>query len=284
MRSGQKREYINLTYDSKRINEDVPIRQVLALYTDINTDTRGNVSCPSTSHIDKKPSAHIYDHPNGNNCKCFSCGVNYSPIDVVMEHKNVSFPEACKMLIADFGLSMSHYSNIDEVERVNGALRSGKFIERFPLDKSDCEVLNYAYIPENSQFPSMSDLWQDSEESRKSIEDMLFARCAEYKEMYTSYIQNETERFNALYSLREKGEWNEAKLIKKALDKVSALTDIKLTARQRELHNDIRELYEMCENIDYYETKYKQVDEVEQKLRSHQNERKEQGKQKRWER
>lgn len=300
---GYNQNFIPLRYDTKRINEDVPIRQVLALYTDINTDTRGNVSCPSVSHIDKKPSAKIYDQHQGNNCHCFSCGRNYKPIDIVMEHKNATLPEACEMLINDFGLPMSHYSNIDEVERVNGAIKKGRFVDNFPLNRDDCAVLgyeksafsfeidnlNYGYVDgeeEKIKLPSLSDLWNDNADNRRNIEAMLLGRCTEYKEMYTNCIQAETDRFKALYSLRTQGEWNEAKLIQKALDKnnIGTFSNVQLTIRQREMSNDIRELYEICENIDYYEARYRQVDAVEQKLINHQKERREQSKSHRWER
>lgn len=300
---GYNHEFIPLKYDPKRINEDVSIRQVLALYTDINTETRGNVHCPSVSHIDKKPSAKIYDQHQGNNCHCFSCGRSFKPIDIVMEHKNVDFPEACKMLINDFGLPMSHYSNIDEVERVNGAIKKGKFVDNFPLNRDDCAVLGleqtafsveienpiYDYVenePKTFKFPSLSELWNANAESRRGVEEMLLGKCADYKEMYTDYIQAENSRFQTLYSLRTQGDWNEAKLIQKALDKnnIGTFSNVKLTPRQRELANDIRELYSICENIIYYEDCYKQVDAVEQKLQNHQKERREQAKSHRWER
>ena len=222
-----------------------------------------------------------------------------------MEHKGVSFPDACKMLISDFGLPMSQYSNIEEVERVNGAIKKGRFVDSFPLNKDECKVLgyenvaftniqdnpNYGFmdnVPEKVQLPSLSDMWNEGGDSRKNVEDMLFARCSDYKEMYADFVQSETERFNALYSLRDKGDWNEAKLIQKALVNynVDSFSKAKLAPRQRELANDIQELYGICENIECYETLYRQVDAVEQRLIQHKKEREkeEQKHSRKWER
>ena len=53
-------------------------------------------------HDDHHPSLGI--NPSRNTWKCFSCGKGGSHIDLVMEHENLAFPDACEWLIREFNI------------------------------------------------------------------------------------------------------------------------------------------------------------------------------------
>lgn len=53
-------------------------------------------------HDDHTPSFGI--NPSRNQWKCFSCGKGGSHIDLVMEHENLSFNDACEWLIREFNI------------------------------------------------------------------------------------------------------------------------------------------------------------------------------------
>lgn len=124
-----------LTYDTKRINEEIPIRDVIASYAGNIVSGKGkNIRCPSPNHNDKKPSAHIY----GNNCKCFSCGGNFSPISLAKEYfPELSFPDLCRKLLDDFGRDVYQYSNLAEIEAIKDARASNKFYDYFPVTEEE---------------------------------------------------------------------------------------------------------------------------------------------------
>lgn len=122
-----------LVYDTYKINSEIPIADVIRMYVGENVeDTRRNIACPSETHTDKHPSAHIYT--KSNTCHCFSCGNTYTPISLAIErYPNLSFPDVCKQLIADMGESIYEYSNYAEVE----AQQKNEYYEVFPLSEND---------------------------------------------------------------------------------------------------------------------------------------------------
>lgn len=128
-----------LTYDTRRMNEDIPIQGVIAAYAGINVSGKSkNIHCPSPNHRDKKPSAHIY----GNNCKCFSCGGNFSPISLAKEYfPELSFPDLCRKLLDDFGKDVYQYSNLAEIEAIKNAHAHHKFYDYFPVTEDDLNLI-----------------------------------------------------------------------------------------------------------------------------------------------
>lgn len=134
-RNEQPQKIPFLTYDTRRMNEDIPIRDVIAMYAGSVPSEKGkNIRCPSPNHKDKKPSAHIY----GNNCKCFSCGGNFSPISLAKEYfPELSFPDLCRKLLDDFGRDVYQYSNLSEIEAIKDARASHKFYDYFPVTEDE---------------------------------------------------------------------------------------------------------------------------------------------------
>lgn len=130
-----------LRYDTNRMNEDIPIRDVISLYTGRTVRGQSNISCPSPKHPDDKhPSAHVYDKDN--RCKCFACGENFSPISLAKEYyPELSFPDLCQKLIDDFHLDVYSYSNKQEVEMAKDASSKNKFFDFFPVTEDDLNTI-----------------------------------------------------------------------------------------------------------------------------------------------
>lgn len=131
-----------LKYDTKSINQDVPIESVIATYAGIHlSNSRGkNIHCPSPNHNDKKPSAHIYKDKNI--CKCFSCNASFNAIGLAKEYfPDLSFPDLCQKVLEDFGLNPYQYSNLAEVEAATTARKENKFYDTFPLNYEELDFI-----------------------------------------------------------------------------------------------------------------------------------------------
>lgn len=130
-----------LKYDTSRMNEDIPIRDVIALYTGKTPRGQANISCPSPKHPDDKhPSAHIYDKDN--RCKCFACGGNFSPISLAKEYfPELSFPDLCQKLLDDFGMDVYSYSNKHEIDMIKDANERNKFYDFFPVTEDELKTI-----------------------------------------------------------------------------------------------------------------------------------------------
>lgn len=128
-----------LTYDTKRMNEDIPIREVIASYANIRVTGRGNnIHCPSPEHTDRTPSAKIY----GNVCKCFSCGRRLTPISLAKEYNpQLSFKDVCRKLLDDFGLNIYDYSNLREIENIKNSNQTHTFYDYFPVTDKDLKFI-----------------------------------------------------------------------------------------------------------------------------------------------
>lgn len=128
-----------LTFNTRQINADVPIRDVIALYRGVHiANTSKNIKCPSVKHKDKNPSAHIY----GNNCKCFGCGGNFSPLTLAKEqYPELSFADVCQRLLDDFNLDVHDYSNMAEIEAVKQAKEENRFYDCFPLTEDEMNFI-----------------------------------------------------------------------------------------------------------------------------------------------
>lgn len=60
-------------------------------------------------HDDHTPSMGL--NPSRNQWKCFSCGKGGSHIDLVMEHENLSFNDACEWIIREFNIPVTQQEN-----------------------------------------------------------------------------------------------------------------------------------------------------------------------------
>lgn len=126
-----------LTFDTKRINEDVPIENVITKYTGVPVINKSKkFLCPF--HSERTPSAHIY----GNRCKCFGCGVNFTPITLAMEqYPELHFTDVCRQLLEDFGMNVYAYSNLAEIEAAAQAEGENGFYDCFPLTEKELNFI-----------------------------------------------------------------------------------------------------------------------------------------------
>ncbi len=274
---------MQLRYDTEAINRDIPIKEVIERYAGINVNVRGNIACPAPDHTDSHPSAKIYEHSN--TCHCFSCQSNFSPISLAKDyHPDLTFPDVCKLLVEDFGLSLERYSNIDEVRRVQNAAKRNEFADTFPLDADELKSigLNAAYggraksgydnTNEGMLFPSLQEIWKSDKES---VETMLIEKCNEVMDNIRLDIQkqnNISEKWNS-YSENEKGE------IQKTYEAVLKYQDaylngkIKLNDKQKQGLETMLESRNTENTISFYKSELHHIDELKEKIRSQQAER-----------
>ena len=74
--------------------------------------------CPF--HDDRTPSFMV--SPATNICKCFACGVGGRPIDFIMKHEQLSYPDALRYLAKKYGIEIKE-RELSEEEKKNGSRR-----------------------------------------------------------------------------------------------------------------------------------------------------------------
>ena len=142
---------VSLMFDTKSINSDIPIGDVIKAYAGIPLSPSGeagktNIHCPSPEHQDSKPSARIYKASN--KCKCFSCNEAFSPISLAKQYyPELKFYELCQKLVDDFGLNIYDYSNMREVEESLNAAREKRFYDSFPLTNEELDFIGLPNHP-----------------------------------------------------------------------------------------------------------------------------------------
>lgn len=225
-----------LRYDAELINQSIPIQEVIERYTDI-VIIKGSCRCPSPSHEDSSPSAHIYESTN--RCFCFGCHKSFTPITIAMNVFNLQFPDACEKLIYDFGLSLENCSNISELEKVDGSEQA----EVFPLNANECSLIGlvgafkttvanpfygelieeddgYSYsndsLPKSFKVKSLPEIWK---ENPFDTEEMLINKCDETIGQLNEWCVDTMESYTQLYESRNKAFWQEALRIEEAVKK-----------------------------------------------------------------
>lgn len=275
-----------LRFDTEAINKDIPIKDVIERYAGIRTDRRGNIPCPAPDHNDSHPSAKIYEHSN--TCHCFSCQSNFNPISLAKEyHPEMKFPDVCKMLLDDFGLSMEHYSNIDEVRKFQESSKKNEFIDVFPLEISELKYIGLnnasgsqmkidyggeAYESRTVTAPSLQQMWK---EDKTSVETMLLSKCDETKLLMQENIDvlnNVIDTWNGYSEGKKMGIQKTFEAVKKYHNEFIS-GRIKLTDEQR-LNIDIMlEKDEAPRKISCIQNEMLCVDEIKQKILLQQEER-----------
>ena len=137
----------SLKYNSREINKDIPIEEVMSRYAGSTMQRNKKFHCPNPQHPDKNPSATV--NHDRNTCRCWSCATTFTPITVVMQNCDLPFPQACERLVEDFGLDKYRYSNLAEVEEYWKPASERKFIDSWYLENNEIE--NIGLIP-NAQF------------------------------------------------------------------------------------------------------------------------------------
>lgn len=182
-------------YYKDELNKAVPIADVMNAYG-LDVAFGRNVECPSPSHEDKYPSAKIYK--KGNNCYCFSCNRNFTPIKIVMEYENLSdneLPKACQILCEKFGLDRRDFGKDIELD-TNYAKEDDPF--PFSYDELRLIGLEKSYAPqiftsakgEKIPLPTINDLYDKNSDwcDRQFLFEMVEEKAQDLKEKTTRLI------------------------------------------------------------------------------------------------
>ena len=86
--------------------------------------------CPF--HDEKTPSFTV--SPAKNICKCFGCGKGGSPVSFLMEHDNLTYPEALRVLAQKYGIEIEEDGNPDKSKEERQHLESLYLINQFTKD------------------------------------------------------------------------------------------------------------------------------------------------------
>ena len=79
--------------------------------------------CPF--HDDRTPSFMV--SPAKNYCKCFACGKGGSPVGFIMEHEQLSYPDALRWLAKKYGIAIKE-RELTEEEKASQTERESMFI------------------------------------------------------------------------------------------------------------------------------------------------------------
>lgn len=86
--------------------------------------------CPF--HDDKTPS--FYVSPAKGLCKCFACGKGGNAVHFIMEHEQLSYPEALKFLAKKYGIEIKERELTDEEKQVQSERESLFVVNQFARD------------------------------------------------------------------------------------------------------------------------------------------------------
>lgn len=204
-------------YYAKKINEDVPISEVMGLYA-LDNRTRGNIKCPDPKHNDKKPSAKIYE--NTNVCRCFTCNKSYKPIDIVMIMEGLSaneLPKACEILCDRFGLDKRVYGEGFEDEKTGDVFPfTGYEMELIGL-KEGMKYSTFEFLGETIKTPTLFDLYKFGTEdtNREFLQEMVIGKAKDKKEVLKEnieWLKGVMEDFEKTEDFEEKKKLYEAHL------------------------------------------------------------------------
>ena len=113
--------------DQVTIDRILDAAQIMDVVSDFVTLRKRGVNyvglCPF--HSDKTPS--FYVSPAKGLCKCFACGKGGNAVHFIMEHEQMSYPEALKYLAKKYNIEVKERELTDEEKQVQ-SLRESLFI------------------------------------------------------------------------------------------------------------------------------------------------------------
>ena len=114
-----------------QIFETAKIEEVVGDF--VNLKRRGvNMIGLCPFHDEKTPSFTV--SPAKNICKCFGCGKGGSPVNFLMEHDNLTYPEALRVLAGKYGIEIEEDGNPDKSKEERQHLESLYLINQFTKD------------------------------------------------------------------------------------------------------------------------------------------------------
>lgn len=120
--------------DQATIDRILDAAQIVDVVSDFVTLRKRGVNyvglCPF--HDDKTPS--FYVSPAKGLCKCFSCGKGGNPVHFIMEHEQMSYPEALKFLAKKYGIEIKERELSNEEKIVQSERESLFIVNQFARD------------------------------------------------------------------------------------------------------------------------------------------------------
>ena len=112
----------------QEVNDAAKIEEVVGDF--VNLKRRGaNYSGLCPFHNEKSPSFNV--NPARNIFKCFGCGKAGDPITFVMEHEQVSYPEAVRFLAKKYRIELKETESSDQQRQEQQAIDSLYLINQF---------------------------------------------------------------------------------------------------------------------------------------------------------
>lgn len=120
--------------DQATIDRIVDAAQIVDVVSDFVTLKKRGVNfvglCPF--HSDKTPS--FYVSPAKGLCKCFACGKGGNTVHFIMEHEQMSYPEALRYLAKKYGIEIKERELTSEEKQVQSERESMFIINNFARD------------------------------------------------------------------------------------------------------------------------------------------------------
>lgn len=120
--------------DQATIDRILDAAQIVDVVSDFVTLRKRGVNyvglCPF--HDDKTPS--FYVSPAKGLCKCFSCGKGGNPVHFIMEHEQMSYPEALRFLAKKYGIEIKERELSNEEKLVQSERESLFIVNNFARD------------------------------------------------------------------------------------------------------------------------------------------------------
>ena len=99
----------------------------------VNLKRRGaNLAGLCPFHNEKSPS--FYVSPSKNICKCFGCGKGGNPVQFVIEHENLTFPEAIRYLAKKYRIELEETAVTAEYQQEQQLMESLFLVNQFAHD------------------------------------------------------------------------------------------------------------------------------------------------------
>lgn len=120
--------------DQITIDRILDAAQIMDVVSDFVTLRKRGVNyvglCPF--HSDKTPS--FYVSPAKGLCKCFACGKGGNAVHFIMEHEQMSYPEALKYLAKKYNIEIKERELSDEEKFVQSERESLFIVNNFARD------------------------------------------------------------------------------------------------------------------------------------------------------
>ena len=131
--------------DQATIDRILDAAQIVDVVSDFVTLRKRGVNyvglCPF--HDDKTPS--FYVSPTKGLCKCFACGKGGNVVHFIMEHEQMSYPEALKYLAKKYGIEIKERELSNEEKLVQGERESLFIVNQFARDYFQDILRNHVY-------------------------------------------------------------------------------------------------------------------------------------------